>query len=123
MELVSTIADIIRDLLIFVVAMSVLLVALIVFVSRMPHSNPLKRLLTAVCYRVGATVAAGLIAIPIEPIPGIDAVYDLAVLAGLLWYWITLFRGAGRIKSPGVAQDGGASVLRQREEKKLYNNA
>ena len=79
MELLSTIAEIIRDLLIFIAVMTALLVALIVVVSKMPDSNPLKRLLTALTYRVGATAAAGALAIPIEPIPGIDAVYDFAV--------------------------------------------
>jgi len=69
MELLSTIAEIIRDLLIFVAVMTGLLVALVVVVSKMPDSNPLKRLLTALTYRVGATVAAGAFAVPYEPIP------------------------------------------------------
>ena len=54
--------------------------------------NPLKRLLTALAYRIGATAAAGALAIPIEPIPGIDAMYDIAVPALLFWYWFTFFR-------------------------------
>jgi hypothetical protein len=96
MELLSTIAEIIRDLLIFVAVMAGLLVALIVVVSKMPDSNPLKRLLTALTYRVGATAAAGALAIPIEPIPGIDALYDFAVPILLIWYWFTFFRDAWR---------------------------
>jgi hypothetical protein len=36
----------------------------------MPDDNPLKRILTALSYRVGATAAAGAVAIPIEPMPG-----------------------------------------------------
>ena len=79
MELLSAITEIIRDLLIFVAVMTALLIALIVVVSKMPDSNPLKRLLTALTYRVGATAAAGAIAIPIEPIPGLDTLYDIAV--------------------------------------------
>ena len=96
MELLSTIAEIIRDLLIFVTVMAGLLVALITVVSKMPDSNPLKRLLTALTYRVGATAAAGALAIPIEPIPGIDALYDFAVPILLIWYWFTFFRDAWR---------------------------
>src|SRR5215831_16661650 len=92
MEVLSTIAEIIRDLLIFVAVMTALLIVLIVVVSKMPDSNPLKRLLTALTYRVGATVAAGALAIPIEPIPGIDAMYDVAVPILLMWYWFTFFR-------------------------------
>ena len=96
MELLSVIAEIIRDLLIFVVAMSALLIVLLVVVSRMPADNPLKRILTALSYRIGATLAAGAIAIPLEPVPGIDAIYNLAVPIVLIWYWFTLFRDAGR---------------------------
>ena len=59
MEVLSTIAEIIRDLLIFVAVMTGMLVVLIVTVSKMPDSNPLKRLLTALTYRIGATAAAG----------------------------------------------------------------
>ena len=68
--MLSTVAEIIRDLLIFVGVIAALLIALMVVVSKLPDTNPLKRLLTALCYRLGATLAAGAIAIPLEPIPG-----------------------------------------------------
>jgi hypothetical protein len=96
MALLSAIAEIIRDLLIFLGVMFVMFIALIVIVSKLPNDNPLKRLLTSLTYRVGATLAAGVVAIPIEPIPGIDALYDLAVPIALLWYWFTFFRDATR---------------------------
>jgi len=95
----SSVAEIIRDLLIFVVAMTALLIVLLVVVSRLPDTNPLKRLLTALSYRLGATVAAGAVAIPIEPIPGIDALYDVGVPIALVWYWYTFFRDAYRAHS------------------------
>jgi hypothetical protein len=41
--MLSTIAEIIRDLLIFVSVIAALLIALIVVVSMMPNTNPLKR--------------------------------------------------------------------------------
>jgi hypothetical protein len=94
-----SVAEIIRDLLIFVVAMTALLIVLLVVVSRLPDTNPLKRLLTALSYRLGATVAAGAVAIPIEPIPGIDALYDVGVPIALIWYWYTFFRDAYRAHS------------------------
>ena len=96
MELLTAITEIIRNLLIFVAVMTALLIALIVIVSKMPDTNPLKRLLVALTYRVGATAAAGAAAIPIEPIPGIDALYDFVVPLLLVWYWWTFFRDAGR---------------------------
>jgi hypothetical protein len=55
--MLSTVAEIIRDILIFVGVLAVLLIALIVVVSKLPSTNPLKRLLTALCYRLGATLA------------------------------------------------------------------
>ena len=89
--MLSTVAEIIRDLLIFVGGIAALLIALIVVVSKLPDTNPLKRLFTALCYRLGATLAAGAIAIPLEPIPGIDLAYDVAVPIALIWYWFTFF--------------------------------
>ena len=97
--MLSTVAEIIRDLLIFVGVIAALLVALIVVVSKLPDTNPLKRLLTALCYRLGATLAAGAIAIPLEPIPGIDLAYDIGVPIALIWYWFTFFRDARRMAS------------------------
>ncbi|HVJ52877.1 MAG TPA: hypothetical protein VM689_10465 [Aliidongia sp.] len=92
----DAIAEIVRDLLIFVAVMFALLVALIVIVSSLPNDNPLKRVLTALCYRVGATVAAGAVAVPVEFVPGLDALYDVAVPLGLLYFWYTFFRDAYR---------------------------
>ena len=97
--MLSTVAEIIRDLLIFVGVIAALLIALIVVVAKLPDTNPLKRLLTALCYRLGATLAAGAIAIPLEPIPGIDLAYDVAVPIALIWYWFTFFKHARRTVS------------------------
>ena len=83
--MLSTIAEIIRDLLIFVGVIAALLITLVVVVSRMPNTNPLRRVLTALCYRLGAPLAAGAVAIPLEPIPGIDLLYDIGVPIILIW--------------------------------------
>jgi hypothetical protein len=92
MDVLSAIGEIIRDLLIFAAVMFALFIVLIVVVSKLPDGNPLKRILTALSYRVGATAAAGVVAIPVEPIPGLDAAYDVAVPLILIWYWYTFFR-------------------------------
>jgi hypothetical protein len=96
MEVLSTIAEIIRDLLIFVAVMTGMLVVLVVTVSKLPDTNPLKRLLTALTYRLGATAAAGALAIPVQPVPGLDGAYDIAVPLLLIWYWFTFFRDVFR---------------------------
>jgi hypothetical protein len=104
-SMLSTIAEIIRDLLIFIGVLAALLVALLVVVSKMPNANPLKRILTALCYRLAATLAAGAVAIPLEPIPGIDVIYDIGVPIVLIWYWFTFFREARRAASDAYPPD------------------
>jgi len=105
--MLSTIAEIIRDLLIFIGVIAALLIALVVVVSKMPNTNPLKRILTALCYRLAATLAAGAIAIPLEPIPGIDVLYDVGVPIVLIWYWFTFFRDARHTRSEPYPPDQG----------------
>ena len=61
-------AEIIRDLLIFVGVIAALLIALIVIVSTLPNTNQLKRVLTALCYRLVVWVR---VAVEV----GIDAEY------------------------------------------------
>src|SRR6478736_5513430 len=100
-EMPATIMEIIRDLLIFVAVMFALCIVLVVVISKMPDDNPLKRILTALSYRLAATLAAGAVAIPIEPIPGLDALYDIAVPIALIWYWFTFFRDALRSSGGG----------------------
>ena len=97
--MLSTIAEIIRDLLIFVGVIIALLIALVVVISKMSDTNPLKRILTALSYRLGATLAAGALAIPLEPIPGIDALYDIGVPIVLIWYWFTFFKNTFGMKT------------------------
>jgi hypothetical protein len=88
--------ELIRDLLIFIVVMFALCIVLIVVISMLSDDNPLKRILTALSYRIGATLAAGIIAVPVEPIPGLDVLYDIAIPIALIWYWFTFFGDAIR---------------------------
>lgn len=95
-DTLHTLEEILRDLLIFAGAMALLFVALIIIISFLPPTNPLKRVLTALSYRVGATAAVGALAVPIEPIPGADVVYDIGAPHFLLWYWYRFFRDLRR---------------------------
>ena len=92
----QTLEEILRDLLIFAGAMAILFVVLLVIVSMLPATNPLKRVLTALSYRVGATAAVGALAVPIEPIPGADVVYDIGAPLFLLWSWYRFFKDLRR---------------------------
>ena len=86
--------EIIRDLLIFIAVMFALCIVLILVVANLPDENSLKRVLNALTYRVGATLLAGAVAVPVEPIPGLDVLYDVGVPIVLIWYWFTFFRDA-----------------------------
>ncbi len=108
--MLSSVAEIVRDLLIFIAVMTALLIAFVVIVSKMPETNPLKRVLSALSYRLGATIAAGAVAIPLEPIPGIDMLYDFGVPVALIWYWYTFFRDARRVAAPSHQPPGQAPV-------------
>jgi len=99
MDALSTIAEIFRDLFIVVGVLTALLVVIILVIARMRADNPLKRLLRALSYRMGATIVAGVLAIPIEPIPGLDVLYDLGAPLLLLIYWLSFFKNAGRMVS------------------------
>jgi hypothetical protein len=66
-----------------------LLVLLIVLVNYLPRS-PLRDVLGAVTKRLGATAAVTLIAIPVQPIVGIDGIYDVVSSVLLLCYWLLL---------------------------------
>ena len=91
--MLSTIAEIIRDLHIFVAVITALLIALVVVIYKCPNQS-MKRILTALSYRLGATLAAGALAIPLEPVPGIDVLFDIGVPILLIWYSFTFFRDA-----------------------------
>jgi hypothetical protein len=92
----SGLAEIVRDLLILLGAMTALLVVLVLVLWRMRDANPIKRVLKLLAYRVGATVLAGAAAVPIEPIPIADAIYDFGIPIVLIWYWFTFFRDLRR---------------------------
>jgi hypothetical protein len=98
--MLSTLAEIIQDLLVVVGLITVLLVGVVFAIVKMPARSPLKRTLTALCFRLAATAVAAALAIPIEPIPGLDVAYDIAAPIMLLVYWISFFKNA-RWKTTG----------------------
>jgi hypothetical protein len=44
-------------------------------------------------------LAAGALAVPLEPIPGVDVLYDVGIPLLLIWYWFTFFKDSFDIKS------------------------
>jgi hypothetical protein len=75
-----------------VVALIAIVLILLVVISQFPANNPLRQVLSLLVARIGATAAAGVLAVPIEPIPGLDVLYDVEAPILLLYYWYTFFR-------------------------------
>ena len=69
MSLLHFVAEIVRDLLVFVGVMFALLIVLLVVVSRMPHDNPLRQILNALSLRVAESLGAGLVEFPSSRFP------------------------------------------------------
>jgi heme A synthase len=82
-----------------VVVLVALCFALLVVVSRMPPENPLRQVMNLLLVRLGVTAATGALAIPIEPIPGLDVLYDVGAPLFLIYFWYTFFWQAGSIWS------------------------
>jgi hypothetical protein len=96
MDILTAAVKIVEYLLIFIGTMAVLLVVLLVVISRLSADNPLKRILVMLCYRVAATLAAGVVAVPLEPIPGVDAAFDIGASVLLVLYWLSFFISVAR---------------------------
>ena len=98
-----TIIGLVEFLIGAVVVLVALALILLVVVSRMPPENPLRQVLNLLIARIGATAAAGALAIPIEPIPGLDVLYDIGAPLFLVYYWYRFFRSVRPIwsRSPG----------------------
>ena len=93
----NTVAEIIKYLLIFIGAISLLFIALLVIVSRLPVGNPLRLTLAALARRVAATWGLALIDIPAMVMQPLGDVWDIGSLIFLAYYWYTFFRDdAGR---------------------------
>ena len=91
-------------LVISVAALVALTLVLLVIVAHLPGS-PLKEILAALARRIGATAAIALLAVPLEPIPGVDVLYDAAGVVFLATYWFGIFKTiAAAFKSRAVVQ-------------------
>jgi hypothetical protein len=86
-EILNFLENIVRDLMIFVAVLFAILVVLLIVVSRMSPENPLRQLLGELCRHVAITMAAGIVAIPVEMVPGVDVAYDTLVPLALVFYW------------------------------------
>lgn len=93
----DTIMSLFKGILIAVGALGVVLCILLLVISRLPRGNRARLLISALAMRVGATALAGFVAVPVEPIAGLDVLYDIGAPLILLIYWLRLFPQASSI--------------------------
>ena len=90
--MVADVLHFIEFILLFALALIALFVVLLIVVSMMPKSNPLRIILTALARRVGVT--AGLIVLDpvVTAVPAAGEVWDLVTIIGLIYFWYTFFK-------------------------------
>jgi len=91
-------------------ALIALTLVLIVIVAHLPAS-PLRQVLAAVAKRIGATAVVSLLAAPLEAIPGVDTVYDVAGLVFLALYWLSIVRAIAQAFRPDEAAARAGGLL------------
>jgi hypothetical protein len=79
-------------ILVFIFALIALFVALLIVVSVMPKSNPLKMILAALAHRVGATAGLMMLDPVATTVPVIGEVWDIATIVWLIYFWYTFFK-------------------------------
>jgi len=103
MELLSAVVSIVETLVLGVIVLAALLVVLVIAAALMPRDNPLRQLLAALATPIGVMVGSAVIAIPVEFIPIIDALYDIASLLFIGYSWLNFFREA-RVLWPRLSE-------------------
>jgi hypothetical protein len=65
----------------------------------MPRSNPLRIILTALAYRVGATAGLMMLDPVATAVPAAGEVWDLVTIIGLIYFWYTFFQRLPAIRA------------------------
>ena len=82
----------IEFILVFALALVALFIVLLIVVSMMPKSNPLRIILTALAHRVGATAGLMMLDPVATALPPAGEVWDLVTIIGLIYFWYTFFK-------------------------------
>jgi hypothetical protein len=82
----------IEFILVLALALIALFIVLLIVVSMMPNSNPLKMILAAFAHRVGATAGLMMLDPVATTVPVAGEVWDLATMMWLIYFWYTFFK-------------------------------
>jgi hypothetical protein len=92
MDIISSLINLAALALMCGVSVAGLAVILAIVAARMPPDNPLRKVLHALCTRLVAMLGVGAVAIPLQPIPGLDAIYDVGAIGVAAYLAYTFFR-------------------------------
>src|SRR5258708_4788200 len=93
-------AEFFKVIVISIVAVIALCMIFAVVVSCLPEHNPLRRVLSALLFRFGATAAVMVVDVPALGVPVLGEVFDLVTVGLLIWYWVSFFKEARDALSP-----------------------
>jgi hypothetical protein len=97
--MVADVLHFIEFILVFALALIALFTVLLIVVSMMPRSNPLRIILTALAYRVGATAGLMMLDPVATAVPAAGEVWDLVTIIGLIYFWYTFFKRLPAIRA------------------------
>lgn len=92
MDWLSELLHFIEFMFVFALVLIALFVVLLIVVSKMPHDNPLKMILSSLSYRVGATAGLMIVDPVVTPVPAVGELFDIGTLIFLVYYWYTFFK-------------------------------
>lgn len=90
--MVADVLHFIEFILLFALALIALFIVLLIVVSMMPKSNPLKIILMALARRVGVTAGLMVLDPVATAVPAAGEVWDLVTIIGLIYFWYTFFK-------------------------------
>ena len=82
-----------------VVICTAALIALFLILLALPKS-PFRDFMMKFLKPVAITAGAAMIGVDITPIPGVDAIGDIALLAGVLWSWLNFAKDMKAMVEP-----------------------
>jgi hypothetical protein len=89
---VADVLHFIEFVLLFALALIALFIVLLIVVSMMPKSNPLKIILMALARRVGVTAGLMVLDPVATAVPAAGEVWDLVTIIWLIYFWYTFFK-------------------------------
>ena len=81
----------IEFILVYALALIALFIVLLIVISMMPKSNPLRIILAALAHRLGATAGLMMFDPVATAVPVAGEVWDLVTIIALIYFWYTFF--------------------------------